>query len=117
MNLFIARNPLHSFDYQMPKVKVATLQKLAPKQELNFANFSQHPGWCQVSNCYLANYNKALALMDYLHFFEIINSLKLIYKNSVILEKKAFVGLDYSRPPPLAKTAMNSMFTAVFAII
>ena len=100
MNLFIARKPLQSFDYQMPKVKVASLQKLAPKQELNFTNFSQHPGWYEVSNCYLAKYSKALALMDYLHFFEVINSLQLIYKNSVNLESKAFIGLDYSRPPP-----------------
>ena len=107
MNILIARTPLQSFNYQMPKVKVASLQRLATKQELIFAKISQHHGWCQVSNCYLAKYSKALAIMDYLQFFEVINSAKLIYKYTVHLEKKALPAKAYSRPPPSVKTTVK----------
>lgn len=107
MNLFIARTTLQSFDYQMPKAKVATLQRLAPKQELIFAIFSQHPGWCQVSDCYLVKYSKALAITDYLPFKAVINNANFIYNNSVKLDKKALIGIGYSRPLPLVKSTVK----------
>jgi len=95
------------FGYQVQKPKEATLQRLATKQELTFASFSQPIGWTVVSSFYLAKHSKALALMAYLSFFEVINSQKLIYKTSGNLSKKALPSKVCSRPPPLLKTTVK----------
>jgi len=107
MNLFIAKNTLLYFDYQVQKPKEATLQRLATKQELSFASFSQRIGWSVVSNFYLAKHSKALALMAYLSFFEVINSQKFIYKISWLFSKKALPYKAYSRQLPSVKTTVK----------
>ncbi|MEG5066247.1 hypothetical protein QUB33_21755 [Microcoleus sp. B3-A4] len=107
INLFIARTLLQVFDYQVQKPKEAPLQRLATKQELSLASFSQPIGWIVVSSFYLVKHSKALPLMPYLSFFEVISSQKLIYKASWSLRKKALPHKAYSRPPPLVKTTVN----------
>ena len=82
MNLFMATTTLLYFGYQVQKSKEVALQRLATKQELTFASFSQRIGWSVVSSFYLTKHSKALALMAYLSFFKVINSQKLIYKAS-----------------------------------
>jgi hypothetical protein len=107
MNLFIPRTTQLYFGYQVQKPKEATLQKLATKQELTFASFSQPIGWTVVSSFYLAKHSKALDLMAYLSFFEVISSQKLIYKTSWLLRKKALTYKAYSRPLPSIKTTVK----------
>jgi competence CoiA-like predicted nuclease len=107
MNLFIPRTTQLYFGYQVQKPKEAPLQRLATKQELTFASFSQPIGWTVVSSFYLATHSKALALMPYLSFFKVISSQKVIYKTSWLLRKKAFLYKAYSRPAPLEKTTVK----------
>jgi hypothetical protein len=107
MNLFIPRTTQLYFGYQLQKLKEATLQRLATKQELTFASFSQPIGWSVVSSFYLTKHSKALALMAYLSFLKVINSQKFIYKASWLLRKKALSYKAYSRPPPSVKTTVK----------
>ncbi|MEG4581587.1 hypothetical protein QUA71_18520 [Microcoleus sp. MON1_C5] len=107
MNLFIPRTTQLYFGYQIQKLKEANLQRLAIKQELSFASFSQRIGWSAVSSFYLTKHSKVLAPMPYLSFFEVISSQKLIYKLSWLLRKKALVYKVYSRPPPNIKTTVK----------
>jgi hypothetical protein len=107
MNFFIPRTTQLYFGYQVQKLKEATLQRLATKQELTFASFSQPIGWSVVSSFYLTKHSKALALMAYLSFLKVINSKKLIYKASWILRKQALPYKAYSRPPPSVKTTVE----------
>jgi hypothetical protein len=107
MNFFIPRTTQLYFGYQVQKLKEATLQRLATKQELTFASFSQPIGWSVVSSFYLTKHSKALALMAYLSFLKVINSQKVIYESSWFLRKKALLYKVYSRPPPSVKTTVN----------
>jgi hypothetical protein len=107
MNLFIPRTTQLYFGYQVQKLKEATLQRLATKQELTFASFSQPIGWSVVSSFYLTKHSKALAFMAYLSFLKVINSQKFIYKLSWLLRKKVLPYKAYSRQPPSIKTTVK----------
>jgi hypothetical protein len=80
MNLFIPRTTPLYFGYQVQKPKSARLQRLATKQELTFASFSQPIGWSVVSSFYLATHSKALALTYNLSFWKVITAQNLFIK-------------------------------------